>query len=74
MKCVDTYYFHLQFIVFCYFFLLKNCFLLYNRKQYIKFRGKIAMKEKLLIFVVNDMAVFPNSEIRLEYDNIQDKY
>ena len=32
------------------------------------------MKEKLLIFVVNDMAVFPNSEIRLEYDNIQDKY
>ena len=31
------------------------------------------MDEKLIVFVINDMVIFPNNEIRMEYDNIYDK-
>ncbi|MBQ6324071.1 MAG: endopeptidase La [Bacilli bacterium] len=29
--------------------------------------------EKLLVLVVNDMVIFPNNEVRIEYDNLYDK-
>lgn len=29
--------------------------------------------EKLLILIINDMVIFPNNEVRIEYDNIFDK-
>ena len=31
------------------------------------------MKEKLLVLIVNDMVIFPNNEVRIEYDNTYDK-
>ncbi|MBR2828823.1 MAG: LON peptidase substrate-binding domain-containing protein, partial [Bacilli bacterium] len=31
------------------------------------------MDEKLLVLIVNDMVIFPNNEVRIEYDNIYDK-
>ena len=31
------------------------------------------MDEKLLVLIVNDMVIFPNTEVRIEYDNIYDK-
>ena len=30
------------------------------------------IEDKLLVLVVNDMVIFPNTEVRLEYDNIKD--
>ena len=29
--------------------------------------------KKLLVLVVNDMVIFPNNEVRIEYDNVHDK-
>ena len=29
--------------------------------------------EKLLVLIINDMVIFPNNEIRIEYDNTFDK-
>ena len=29
--------------------------------------------KKLLVLVVNDMVIFPNNEVRIEYDNNYDK-
>lgn len=31
------------------------------------------MDEKLLVLIINDMVIFPNNEVRIEYDNIYDK-
>ena len=31
------------------------------------------MDEKLLVFIVNDMVIFPNNEVRMEYDNTYDQ-
>ena len=31
------------------------------------------MDEKLLVLIVNDMVIFPNNEVRIEYDNTYDK-
>ena len=31
------------------------------------------MKEKLLVLIINDMVIFPNNEVRIEYDNTYDK-
>ena len=31
------------------------------------------MNEKLLVLIVNDMVIFPNNEVRIEYDNTYDK-
>ena len=31
------------------------------------------MDEKLLVLVINDMVIFPNNEVRIEYDNTYDK-
>ena len=31
------------------------------------------MDEKLIVLIVNDMVIFPNTEVRIEYDNIYDK-
>ena len=31
------------------------------------------MKDKLLVLIVNDMVIFPNNEVRIEYDNSYDK-
>ena len=31
------------------------------------------MEEKLLVLIVNDMVIFPNNEVRIEYDNLYDK-
>ena len=31
------------------------------------------MNEKLLVLVINDMVIFPNNEVRIEYDNQYDK-
>ena len=31
------------------------------------------MNEKLLVLVINDMVIFPNNEVRIEYDNTYDK-
>ena len=31
------------------------------------------MNEKLLVFIINDMVIFPNNEVRIEYDNLYDK-
>ena len=31
------------------------------------------MGEKLLVLIINDMVIFPNNEVRIEYDNIYDK-
>ena len=31
------------------------------------------MNEKLLVLIVNDMVIFPNNEVRIEYDNNYDK-
>ena len=31
------------------------------------------MNEKLLVLVINDMVIFPNNEVRIEYDNLYDK-
>lgn len=31
------------------------------------------MDDKLLVLIVNDIVIFPNNEVRLEYDNIYDK-
>ena len=28
---------------------------------------------KLLVLIINDMVIFPNNEVRVEYDNIYDK-
>ena len=30
-------------------------------------------QEKLLVLIINDMVIFPNNEIRIEYDNTFDK-
>ena len=29
--------------------------------------------KKLLVLVVNDMVIFPNNEVRIEYDNLYDQ-
>ena len=29
--------------------------------------------EKLLVLIINDMVIFPNNEVRIEYDNTFDK-
>jgi len=31
------------------------------------------VNEKLLVLIINDMVIFPNNEVRIEYDNIYDK-
>ena len=31
------------------------------------------MQEKLLVLIINDMVIFPNNEVRVEYDNTFDK-
>ncbi|MBQ9019319.1 MAG: endopeptidase La [Bacilli bacterium] len=31
------------------------------------------MNEKLLVFIINDMVIFPNNEVRIEYDNLYDR-
>ena len=31
------------------------------------------MDEKLLVMIINDMVIFPNNEVRIEYDNNYDK-
>ena len=31
------------------------------------------MNEKLLVLIINDMVIFPNTEVRIEYDNSYDK-
>ncbi len=31
------------------------------------------MENKLLVLIVNDMVIFPNTEVRIEYDNVYDK-
>ena len=31
------------------------------------------MDEKLLVLIINDMVIFPNNEVRIEYDNTYDK-
>lgn len=31
------------------------------------------MSEKLLVMIINDMVIFPNNEVRIEYDNNYDK-
>ncbi len=31
------------------------------------------MNEKLLVMIINDMVIFPNNEVRIEYDNNYDK-
>lgn len=31
------------------------------------------MNEKLLVLIINDMVIFPNNEVRIEYDNLYDK-
>ena len=31
------------------------------------------MNEKLLVLIINDMVIFPNNEVRIEYDNSYDK-
>ena len=31
------------------------------------------MNEKLLVLIINDMVIFPNNEVRIEYDNAYDK-
>ena len=31
------------------------------------------MNDKLLVLVINDMVIFPNTEVRIEYDNTYDK-
>ena len=31
------------------------------------------MQEKLLVLIINDMVIFPNNEVRIEYDNTFDK-
>ena len=28
---------------------------------------------KLLVLIINDMVLFPNNEVRVEYDNVYDK-
>ena len=30
-------------------------------------------QEKLLVLIINDMVIFPNNEVRIEYDNTFDK-
>ena len=29
--------------------------------------------KKLLVLIINDMVIFPNNEVRIEYDNVFDK-
>ena len=29
--------------------------------------------EKILVLIINDMVIFPNNEVRIEYDNTFDK-
>ena len=31
------------------------------------------MNEKLIVLIINDMVIFPNNEVRIEYDNTYDK-
>ena len=31
------------------------------------------MNHKLLVLIINDMVIFPNNEVRIEYDNSYDK-
>ena len=31
------------------------------------------MDDKLLVLVINDIVIFPNNEVRIEYDNSYDK-
>ena len=31
------------------------------------------MDNKLLVLIINDMVIFPNTEVRIEYDNNYDK-
>ena len=31
------------------------------------------MEEKLLVLIINDMVIFPNNEVRIEYDNTYDR-
>ena len=30
------------------------------------------MNNKLLVLIINDMVIFPNNEVRIEYDNLYD--
>ena len=48
--------------------------LLYNSKQYLKLGGGLSMNmKKLAVLVLNDVVVFPNNEVRIEYDDAFDK-
>lgn len=48
--------------------------LLYNSKQYLKFGGGLSMdNQKLAVLVLNDVVVFPNNEVRIEYDDSFEK-
>lgn len=38
-----------------------------------KFGGVLFMNHKLLVLIINDMVIFPNNEVRIEYDNSYDK-
>ena len=31
------------------------------------------MNDKLIVLIINDMVIFPNNEVRIEYDNTYDK-
>ena len=33
----------------------------------------ITNNDKLRVLIINDMVIFPNNEVRIEYDNIFDK-
>ena len=46
--------------------------LLYNNRQYLIFGGEVSVK-KLLVLIINDMVIFPNNEVRVEFDNNYDK-
>lgn len=54
------------------FFLEKNLF--YNIIEVsVKKFGRCIMEDKLLVLVINDMVIFPNNEVRIEYDNTVDR-
>jgi len=40
--------------------------------MYSKFGGEVSLN-KLLVLIINDMVIFPNNEVRIEYDNNYDK-
>ena len=40
--------------------------------MYFAVGGELYM-EKLLVLIINDMVIFPNNEVRIEYDNNYDR-